>query len=77
MDCAPEQFFFGGNDRTSVIGVVAGQKIQADDFNRQVSNIEEGYKRQQHGTVTDETREQIRQEVWDQDIPPIPPGKRL
>ena len=60
--------FFGGNDRTTVIGVVNGQKIQAEEFNAQVGNIEEGFKRQQRASVTDELREQIRQEVWDQDV---------
>jgi peptidyl-prolyl cis-trans isomerase D len=60
--------FFGGNDRTTVIGVVNGHKIQAEEFNVQVSNIENGYKRQQNAAVTDQLREQIRQEVWDQDV---------
>ena len=60
--------FFGGGDRGTVIGVVNGQKIQVDQFDRQVANIEEGVKRQQRGGVTDQLREQIRQEVWDQDV---------
>lgn len=60
--------FFGGSDRPTNVAVVDGQKIPVEEFNRQVSNIEEGYKRQQRGSVTDELREQIRQEVWDQDV---------
>ena len=60
--------FFGGGDRTTVVGVVNGQKIQLDDFNNQVATIENGFKRQQNAAVTDELREQIRQEVWDQKV---------
>src|ERR1700749_1571932 len=61
--------FFGGGDRGNTLGTVDGQKIQVGDFERQVSNIEEGVKRQQQQTaVTDELRQQIREEVWDQDV---------
>ncbi|HET6256410.1 MAG TPA: SurA N-terminal domain-containing protein [Puia sp.] len=56
---------FGGSDRGTVIGVIDGQKIQADDFNQQVNSIEERAKAQQpNAAITDEQREQIRENVW-------------
>ncbi|HEV3413485.1 MAG TPA: SurA N-terminal domain-containing protein [Puia sp.] len=62
--------FFGGNDRTTAVGVIDGKKILAEDFDRQVSAIEEGIKRQQQGqtTVSDEMRQQIREEIWQKDV---------
>ncbi|HXB32367.1 MAG TPA: SurA N-terminal domain-containing protein, partial [Puia sp.] len=59
--------FFGGN-RGTVVGVVDGQKIQVEDFDQQVDNIEARYKKQQQGSVSDELREQIRDGVWNRII---------
>ena len=57
--------FFSGNDRSTVIGVVDGQNISAEQFEHQVNSIEERYKAQ-NMTVSDAEREQIRQAVWTQ-----------
>jgi peptidyl-prolyl cis-trans isomerase D len=62
MDARRSNFF--GKDRGTVVGVVDGQKIQVEDFDQQVNNIEERYKKQQQGSVSDEMREQIRESVW-------------
>ncbi|HLX66665.1 MAG TPA: SurA N-terminal domain-containing protein, partial [Puia sp.] len=63
MDARRSNFF--GKDRGTVVGVVDGQKIQVDEFDQQVNNIEERYKKQQQGgSVSDEMREQIRESVW-------------
>ncbi|HUB60502.1 MAG TPA: peptidylprolyl isomerase [Puia sp.] len=66
MDARRSNFF--GGDRGTVVGVVDGHKIQVDDFDQQVNNIEDRYKRQQQGSVTDEMREQIRESVWNRII---------
>ncbi len=63
MDARRSNFF--GGDRTTVIGVVDGQKFQADDFNQQVSSIEDRYKKQQQqAALSDEMQQQIRESVW-------------
>ena len=66
MDARRSNFF--GKDRGTVVGVVNGQKIQVEDFDQQVNNIEERYKKQQQGSVSDEMREQIRESVWNRII---------
>lgn len=66
MDARRSNFF--GGDRGTVVGVVNGQKIQVDDFDQQVNNIEARYKKQQQGSVSDELREQIRESVWNRII---------
>jgi peptidyl-prolyl cis-trans isomerase D len=66
MDARRSNFFSG--DRGTVVGVVEGQKMQVDDFDQQVNSIEDRYKQQQQGTVSDETREQIRESVWNRFI---------
>jgi peptidyl-prolyl cis-trans isomerase D len=63
MDARRSNFF--GKDRGTVVGVVDGQKIQVEEFDQQVNNIEDRYKKQQQGgAVSDEMREQIRESVW-------------
>jgi peptidyl-prolyl cis-trans isomerase D len=63
MDARRSNFF--GGDRGTVVGVIDGQKVQVDEFNQQVNSIEERAKQQQQGgVVTDEMREQIRENVW-------------
>jgi len=67
MDARKSNFF--GGDRGTVVGVIDGRKIQVDDFNQQVNSIEERAKQQQQGSVvTDEMREQIRENVWNRII---------
>ena len=66
MDARRSNFF--GGDHGTVVGVVNGQKIQVDDFDQQVNSIEERYKKQQQGSVSDEMREQIRESVWNRII---------
>src|ERR1700722_6287966 len=65
--------FFGGNDRTTTIGAVNGTKIEAEDFDREVTTNEDGIKRQQASqngpaTVSDEMRQEIREEIWQKDV---------
>src|SRR6185312_6603835 len=61
--------FFGGGGRGTVIGVVDGHDIEDDEYNTQGTSIEDGYKqRSQAQTVDDQTRQQIRDMVWNQDI---------
>jgi peptidyl-prolyl cis-trans isomerase D len=67
MDARKSNFF--GGDRGTVVGVIDGRKIQVDEFNQQVNSIEERAKQQQQGgSVTDEMREQIRENVWNRII---------
>ena len=67
MDARKSNFF--GGDRGTVVGVIDGRKIQVDDFDQQVNMIEERAKQQQQGgVVTDEMREQIRENVWNRII---------
>ena len=59
--------FFGGGDRGTVIGVIDGQNINADEFDRQVTTIENGMKAQ-NMTVSEDQRARIRDEVWTKSI---------
>jgi len=41
--------FFGGGGRTTVVGVVNGHDIEADQYNAEVNQIEDRYKAQNNG----------------------------
>jgi peptidyl-prolyl cis-trans isomerase D len=58
----------GGGGRGTVIGVVDGHDIEADEYNHEVSNIEDGYKQQNNTAVDDQSRQQIRDMVWNQTV---------
>lgn len=54
-------------NRSTVVGTIDGQKIQYDDFEREVSSQEDRYKAQGY-PVNDAMQQNIRDEVWRQMI---------
>jgi peptidyl-prolyl cis-trans isomerase D len=54
-------------NRSTVVGTVNGQKVEYDDFQRQVSSQEDRYKAQGY-PVNDAMQQNIRDEVWRQTI---------
>jgi peptidyl-prolyl cis-trans isomerase D len=54
---------FNSSSRPTELGVIDGQKIQYDDFERQVSSQEDRYKAQGY-PVNDAMQQNIRDEVW-------------
>jgi peptidyl-prolyl cis-trans isomerase D len=52
-------------NRSTVVGTINGQKVEYDDFERQVSSQEERYKAQGY-PVNDAMQQNIRDEVWRQ-----------
>jgi peptidyl-prolyl cis-trans isomerase D len=54
-------------NRSTVVGTIDGQKIEYDEFERQVSGQEERYKAQGY-PVNDAMQQNIRDEVWRQTI---------